>query len=351
MPVFLAIPILLLASALPSRAAAPIELELATERGVQITAPQEWLQLLASLGIDNVRIDAAGPGAKPGVENRGTSERPRYRVTGVLTTRNELVLPGGMFSRGDGSRLKDYFERLAAEGGESLTAPRGLFGLTQQEIEAVFADLTQPVDFETKGLLPGAVIDRLRAKFALKVEVEPDAERALRKAAAILDEAKGLTAGTTLAMMLRRDALALRPAKPTGRPVAHRIVLADVEAVDVTTLGKTDNRQMPHWPIGWELQTSPGEAAPSLFEYLNAEIDGYTLEETLAAIGPRLKIPLYFDRAALAAYEIDPAKIQVRMDRTRTFYKRVIDRVLAQARLGSELRIDEAGTPFLWITR
>ena len=37
-------------------AAPPIELELVTERGVQITAPHEWLQLLASIGVDDVRI-------------------------------------------------------------------------------------------------------------------------------------------------------------------------------------------------------------------------------------------------------------------------------------------------------
>jgi hypothetical protein len=108
---------------------------------------------------------------------------------------------------------------------------------------------------------------------------------------------------------------------------------------------------MTHWPIGWELQQTPGQTAPSLFEFLNAEVDGYTLEETLAAIGPRLRIPIYLDRAALAAHRIDLAQIQVRLPRTRIFYKRLIDRVLAQARMGSELRIDEAGKPFLWVTR
>jgi hypothetical protein len=41
----------------------------------------------------------------------------------------------------------------------------------------------------------------------------------------------------------------------------------------------------------------------------------------------------------------------VTLPRTKTYYKRVLDRVLAQARLGAQVRIDEAGTPFLWITR
>jgi hypothetical protein len=331
-------------------AAAPIELELATERGVQITAPHEWLQLLTELGIDDVRIRAARPGDEPRVENRGTSERPRYLVTGILTVRNELRLPGRTFSRGDRSRLADYFAQLAADGGESLTAPRGMFGLTDKEIEAVFADLAQPINFETKGQSPRAVIDRLQSSFAVDFAIETD-DRAVSRAAPLDDELKGLTAGTGLAILLRNSGLVLRPHKPRGQALVYRIAPADPDSIDSSTLGKATDHAPKHWPIGWELQKTLGATAPSLFEYRNAEIDGYTLAETLAAISPRLKIPLYLDHAALTANGIDPAKIQVRMARTRTFYKRVIDRVLSQARLGSDLRIDEAGSPFLWITR
>jgi len=41
----------------------------------------------------------------------------------------------------------------------------------------------------------------------------------------------------------------------------------------------------------------------------------------------------------------------VKLARTKTSYKRVIDRILSQARLASEVRVDEAGVPFLWISR
>jgi hypothetical protein len=345
--------VMMFACASTARAAPPIELELATERGVQITAPQEWLQLLTSMGIDNVRIRGVRPADQPRVENRGTSGRPRYHVTGILTSRNELLLPGEKFSRGERSRLKDYFERLASDGGESLTAPRGLFGLTEKEIDAVFADLAQPIDFETKGQSPRAMIDRLQTRFALTVVVDSEADRAIRKAAPISDELNGLTAGTGLAMMLRNYNLVLRPEKPRGQPVIYRVEAGGPPVATATAepASKTNDHAMPYWPIGWEPQMTPGKTAPSLFEFLNAEIDGYTLEEALAAIGPRLKIPIYLDHAALAAHKIDPAKIPVRLPRTRTFYKRIIDRVLVQARLGSQVRVDEAGTPFLWVTR
>ncbi|HEY3391789.1 MAG TPA: hypothetical protein VGK58_03725 [Lacipirellulaceae bacterium] len=332
-------------------AAAPIELELATERGVQITAPREWLQLLTAVGIDNVQIRGIRSGDEPRVENRGTAERPRYHVVGILTSRHQLQLPGGTFSRGDRAKLKDYFERLTADGAESLTAPRGRFGLAEKEMTAVLADLAQPIEFPTKGQPARDVMERMQAKFKARLALDAKAAQALRDTEPCPDELKGLTAGTGLAILLRTSGLALRPEKSRGQPVVYRIEPVPAEAINENTLGKADDDDVNFWPIGWEPHETPGELAPSLFEYRNAEVSGFTLEETLAAIGERVKTPIYVDHAALAEHRIDPAKIQVQLARTRTIYKRVIDRVLAQAKLGSQIRVDEAGTPFLWITR
>jgi hypothetical protein len=329
----------------------PIELELATERGVQITTPHEWLQRLATIGLDHVRIRGTQAGDVPAVTNVGTSAQPRYHVVGILTARGQLNLPGGAFGRGDTDRLKDYFARLAADGSESLTAARGRYGLTEQELAVVFAGLTQSIGFETTGQPPRAMIDQLAKKLSMKLACDPEADQALNKAAAVAEEVQQLTVGTGLAIVLRNCDLVLRPEKPRGESVLLRISTADDALLSQDTLGRTEDVSQPFWPIGWEPDRRPRELAPSLFESLHAEIDGYTLEETLAAIGPRLGIPMFLDQAALVRSDIRPAAIKVTLPRTKTYYKRVLDRVLAQARLGAQVRIDEAGTPFLWITR
>ena len=331
-------------------AAPPVELELATDRGVQITAPQEWLQLLAGIGINQVRIRGLQPGDEPKAVSTGTPQKPSFRVVGIITSRG-LRLPGGAFTIGERAKVKDYFDRLSADGADSLTAPRGRFGLTQKELTTVLADLAQQVDFETTGQQPRAVLDRLQTKLKLNFETDAEADRAIREAAPIADELKGLTAGTGLAMILRNDGLMFRPEKSRGQAPAIHISVASADALLQTTLGKTGDGDIKNWPIGWEPDKSPGETAPSLLESLNAEIDGYTLEEALGAITPRLKVPVYIDHAALASHHIEPAKIQVKLARTRMSYKRLIDRILTQARLGSSVRVDEHGTAFLWITR
>ncbi len=260
-------------------------------------------------------------------------------------------MPGGTFGRGDRAKLKDFFDRLAADGADSLTAPNGRFGLTEKELATVLADLSQSIDFETKGQAARPVVDRFMAKLSLKLAFEGDAERALRDAAPFGDELKGLSAGTGLAIWLRNYGLVMRPEKLRGQPVVYRVTVAEADAIGLSTLGKTESADAKCWPIGWQPENGPGAVAPSLLESLNAEIDGYTLEEALNAIGPRLKVPMYLDHAALAAHKIEPAKVQVKVARARMSYKRLLDRVLTQAHLGSSVRVDENGMAFLWVTR
>jgi len=320
-----------------AEAAPPVELELATESGLQITAPREWLQLMAGIGIENVRIRAAGAADKPAVENRGDADHPRFHVVGILLASNELQLPGGRFHASDRQRLTDYFARLSADGAESMTAPRGRFGLTEKEFTAAHADLAQPVDFATKDQPLRSMLDRMQAKFELRLAPDAAAEPIIRTATPVADDVSNLTTGTGLAIVLQSYGLALRPDKSRGQNVALRIV----------PVGSVDDV----WPIGWESKASPRETAPALMEFLNVEIEGYTLEEAMNAMQPRVRIPFYWDHAALTKDQIDPTTIQVHIPRTRTFYKRILDRVLAQAHLAGKLRVDEAGTPFLWISK
>jgi hypothetical protein len=343
--------ILLALARVASAAGPPIELELITEQGLQITAPQQWLQLLAGIGIEHVQIHGGGQGDEPMIKNRGTGRTASYQVVGILTSKGQLRLPGGTFTKADRAKLKDYFAQLGADGADAVTAPHVRFGLTEKELTAVLADLAQPIDFETKGQAPRAFIDRLQTKLSFKPSVDAEAEQALRTGAPAVDELMGVSAGTALAITLRNCGLVMRPEKKRGEPVAYHVVVAGPDATRGRTRGKMTAPDMQYWPIGWEPEKSPGEIAPALFQQRNAEIDGYSLEEALGAIGPLLKMPMYFDWAALKARKIEPAKIQVKLAKTRTTYKLVIDRILSQAHLASDIRVDESGQPFLWITR
>jgi hypothetical protein len=104
------------------------------------------------------------------------------------------------------------------------------------------------------------------------------------------------------------------------------------------------------WPIGWKTKTGADKPLAELFEFLNVEIKETSVAEAIAAIQARVKAPFLFDTAALARHGIDPAAVQADVPEKRMTYSQILGKVLMQARLKYELRVDDADKPFLWIT-
>lgn len=316
--------------------AAPVTLEIATQPGLQITAPQEWLQRLAAAEITQVRIRSLEPGDVPQVENIGEESEPVYRAVGILTARNELLLPGRRFSITQMSALRDYLDGLAADGESSIEAASGRFGLTETQFRAVFDALSPPLDIETKGQPCDKIVNTIADRLSLPLVIDAANARRLSATPAMESELKPLTLGCALAITVHKANLQLLPEKPRGADLQLRVVASNPDA--------------DHWPLGYKPEVSPREAAPVLFEFFNIEIADHTLGQVLAALEPRLKLPLVWDTPAFATKGKKPQESKVKIARTKTYYKRAIDRVMAQARGSAELRVDESGAPYLWLT-
>ena len=120
---------------------------------------------------------------------------------------------------------------------------------------------------------------------------------------------------------------------------------------DAVSLLITDFRKAKEsWPVGWPPKKRPNEVLPKLFTFLPIEIVERSLGTAVDALQQRLKVPIIWDRNAIARQKIDLAGIKVSIPATKTYYKKAPDRVLFQARLKSELRLDESGEPLLWVT-
>src|SRR5207253_3042149 len=91
------------------------------------------------------------------------------------------------------------------------------------------------------------------------------------------------------------------------------------------------------------------KALPQMFEMLNVEIEEMPVDEVLEPIGERLKRPVLYDRNAIALHSLDLSK-KVSMPGKKSSYSQILRKVLFQAGLQFELRHDEAGQKFLWIT-
>jgi len=138
-----------------------------------------------------------------------------------------------------------------------------------------------------------------------------------------------------LAYVLRSAGCGLLPNASDGR--------LDYTAVKLRADAET-------WPVGWPSSDSPQQTLPALFEFLNVNIQNVPAATALEAIAKRVKTPVLFDYAALAKHNITPAKKTVTLPKNRTTYGLALRKLLFQAGMKFEVRRDDAGMPFLWIT-
>lgn len=337
-PIPIAVALAALCASGVSLAAAPrVEFELATEGNFPATAQQQWYKLLTELKVDNLRIRKAMAGDKAEIVVGGVEKSPVYRVTGLLTGGNQLIVPGGRFSARDRDGLSAWLTKLRQEGPERVQTKEKLpFGLLPKELLEVNADLRQKVSFSTKDLAPPEAVAKIAGQLKIPHVVDRSAAAALRSAEPIHEELEGVSSGTALAYLLRPAGLVLEPRLDERKKLQYLI--------GSPRSGRTA------WPIGWTAEKPAREILPELFEQLNVEIDDTPLSETLSVIGERLKAPVLYDHYALARRGIDPDKAKVKLPPGRLAYAIILNKVLHQADLKGEWRVDENDKPLLWVT-
>ena len=320
------------ATATSARAALPIDLEVATEPGLALTAPQQWAAMLGKLDLGKVRIRGLKAGELPRIEKVKSGSSHRYRVLAILSARGELVFPDRRFRVSQRAAIQDYLQRLTSQ---VDAQPRGRFDLTRQQFTDVFAQLSKPVDQSTQDKPLSEVIGLLEPSLGLPTHWTSTTRS--YAPAKLSSELRGLSGGTALAIALRAAGLSFRPEESQTKRV--RLVIEPYRA------------ESEIWPVGWKSEAVPRQFAPQLYRAKTIEIGRNTLSHALKVLQPRLEMPMILDQWYLAKKKIEPDKIDVRHKRKKTYLKGAIDGLLSQARLVGELRVDEQGTPFLWVTQ
>lgn len=316
------------------RAAGRVELQVFVDERAPVTARHDWLRELSRTGIGNLRIRAKQPGDQLGIETRGTEGLPVYVVTGALMPGNELVVPGARFRLTEATRLARWLDDLAQQGPPAQREQKTALGLAASQFERVHQELAQPVGFSTKDATRREVVDRISKRLQLPLRIEPGAAAALGTDP-VSAELEDLSCGTALAYALRAPGMCLVP-----RPAAAGVELAVVAS--------QAGREI--WPIGWEPEKPLPQLVPGLYEFLNVNVQNVSIATVLDAISQRAKLPVLIDQNALARHSLDPGKATANLPQSRTTYSLALRKILFQGGLKHEVRVDEAGKPFLWIT-
>jgi hypothetical protein len=336
-----------LALSVPARAGGTVELTLVGDAQGSALAFQQWAQALGKAGIRNVRIRSGSGTEKPDVETQGTAESPIYIVTGVITSHDEIILPGARFGRGDANRLAAWLKDLAENGPVTGRAVKSPYGLSPTDFDRVHKDLTPSVGFATLGMARRQAVEKIAAQLKFPLSLDADVARALGDDK-LEDELTNISRGTALACLLRPLGYCLAPRPEKGQP-AYVVAQAGAQPADLK-IESINLAKLTAWPAGWTSGKSSSETVPALFEFHNVNVQNVSAATAIEAIGKRLKIPVLYDRKALAQHKIDPTKAMVSLKNTRTFYASALRRLLFQARLKYEVRYDDSGSPFLWVT-
>lgn len=324
------------AAAAPVQTAGTVEVELLTEKGFPFESTRAWLDLFIGLGIQNVRIRGARVGDETKIEKRGRDDAPIYHVTGILTADGTLHTPGGRFKLENKRRLGEWLKDLAEHGPLGEKKPKIVaFGLTEEQFGKLKEDLARKVGFSTKGLRIGEVVARIGAPLSHRLTIDGSATKALAGGETVLDELADVSSGTALAAAVRPAGLILVP-RPRGD---------EVELVVTSSAGAKEL-----WPIGWASDAAPAKLLPAVNTVKNVEIDETPLSDAVAIVAKRLEAPVLFDHNNIARREIDLDKVSVTLPAERTTYSIVLTKLLYQARLKYELRVDEADKPLLWVS-
>jgi hypothetical protein len=311
-----------------------VELVIIADAGGGIDDNQRWLEALSDVGADNVRITQGS--SRPGIEEIAGSGGTTYRITGVLAN-NKLVLPKGRFGIRDTARIREYIASLRADGADVALAEKLAFGLTARQLVDLHTDLARPLTETSVGKTPGQILKLVQSSISTPLIIDPAAAAALQDDYRLEDELSGLSQGTALAAALRPLGLVMAPRREQGKATAIGVV---------PTLSATE-----FWPVGWPLEQRMSEAAPKLFERIPVNIQNYSLAATLPAIQKMLGIPFLYDHNSIALEGVDMEKIRVNVQAEQLSFQLILGKIFSQSRsMQFEVRADEAGKPFLWIS-
>lgn len=322
-----------------SQAAPRVDLEIALQPGFTSTDIGTWNTMLTGAGVDNLRLGGGGNATqKIGLEPFDeTNPNAGYRVFGVITRGNELMLPGGRFTRTDRAGLAKWVANLKAGGFEKKPGGKQVpFGLKPAQLEDVAKDLGKPADFATTGLALKTVLLEVGKRTTNPIVAEPTVAAGLGQMEKVPGELKGLACGTVMAAVLRREGLSLIPRATATGTMEYFITRAAA--------------QQDVWPVGWPAEKPIPEMLPDLFTLRNVQIDDIPASQLLQVVADRVKLPMIFDEQSLLEKKIDASQVKVKIPEQKIGYQGVLDRAMFQANMKHEVRIDDAGRPFLWIT-
>ena len=311
-----------------------VRVELLTDRRGAPLAAQRWAKSFQQFKVP-LRIRRAIGRERTAIREKTSRGLRQVTVIGLLDRSGRILVPGKSFSPGNPTAMGRWLEELRTFGAKGNPSGQPAFGLTEGQFNTLFETLAQPVRSDLSGQPLAEAIGSL----GLTGDMRLDLTRLGASAKTLVPprtNGKGLARGTTLAALLSTCGLAFQP----RRTPAGRLELRIVKPAAGTT----------SWPVGWAPRLSRIKTARPLFKIVPVELNEAAFLKVIDAIAAETKIPMLIDHYGLAERKIDPNTLKVTVPAKKTSWFQLQKSVTNPHHLTRDLRIDEAGRPFVMVT-
>ncbi|QDU38768.1 hypothetical protein Mal4_30980 [Maioricimonas rarisocia] len=315
-----------------------IQIELLSSRFGGPLVSQEWGRLFEKLGVV-ARIRQPVFDEEPEIKESVRGTLRLVKLIGQIDRDGSVVFPGHRFRQSEMDELREWLEELRTYGAQGAPTGKPLWGLQRAQFTEIFDSLKSPIEVELKGRPVEEALAELPlpATYPVRWHTSTEAIRETAGSVNVLQEVRGLSAGTGLSAILADLGLGYRPLRtPSGS--IELVIQKLSDAPDA-------------WPVGWEpLEgTSRLQLAPTLFQMERVGFDQVPLAEILDAIETATGVPIIIDYGQCRTHDIDPHELRVSYPTKRTAWALLVNSVVRQARLTKEFKVDEAGHTFLHV--
>ena len=316
-----------------------VSVELIMNDNAGALTAQEWSRVFRELKVP-VRIRRGLPDEKPEVREQQVGTLRFVTVIGNLDRSGDLVFADRRYSRSDIAKLGEWLRELDTFGAQGSPKGKPLWGLSKEQFGAIYDALAEPLPHEVADLSLSAALAgfSMPREYPLRMSAAAaqwlNEERSLPQR--VRQEVKGFSKGTALALVLNNFGLGFRPQRtPSG---SLELVIDPLK----------EGREL--WHVGWEPKERPVDTSPKLFEMVPVQLENVRLVEVLDTVSAHTGLPIRYDDYRLAVYDIDLENLRVSYPARRTAWFIVLRGLTNPVKLSHELRIDEQGRPFIWIS-
>ncbi|MCR5164081.1 MAG: hypothetical protein K6C40_08705 [Thermoguttaceae bacterium] len=318
-----------------------IRLEIFCDGQLQPMEAQQWGRELSGAGFQSVQVRAGASADALDIQPLGSGF---YSASGMLTKNNQLLLTGGRrFSLSECRQVKPYLEEKILEM-EQAEAEEKEEKAAEGVQDVLLRELSVPVGFRTKGFPRKLVFKQMLQSFRIPIRVPSSLKKAFDDEDLVEEELKGVARGTALAYVLRYIGYCVQPERAEDQKNGAAGANGGL-SLRIVSAPNADAKKMI--PIGY---AAPRATVDELSESFEANVDGASAKRVLDSLQDRLDVPFLYDYNSMAGLGIEPADVVIHQKPGKFTYSRLLNAVLFQAQLQREIRVDEAGNVFFWIT-